>query len=167
MANRHEDSSAKKLGQWSSKNRKRDLSCTYTGHSPSHYWECGISCQLSVCHLAPHPSKLFISLPRCHWSIYYSHILKYYCKRAVIYYRQRGREIEGVEVFYHHQKGDCSLFFCSEGNISAYISKKILHKTYICMPRKKLYQEYRTPSKFVFWHQTKTLFCSKKLNNSK
>ncbi len=31
---------AKKHGQWSSKNRKRDSSCTYTGHSPSHYWEC-------------------------------------------------------------------------------------------------------------------------------
>ncbi len=40
MANRHEDSSAKKHGQWSSKNRKRDSSCTYTGHSRSHYWEC-------------------------------------------------------------------------------------------------------------------------------
>ncbi len=40
MANRHADSSAKKHGQWSCKNWKRDLSCTYAGHSLSHYWEC-------------------------------------------------------------------------------------------------------------------------------
>ncbi len=33
-------SSAKKHGQWSSKNKKTDLSCTYTGHLASHYWEC-------------------------------------------------------------------------------------------------------------------------------
>ncbi len=39
MVNIHEDSSAKKHGQQSSKNQRRDLSCTYTGHSPSHYWE--------------------------------------------------------------------------------------------------------------------------------
>ncbi len=37
---RAHQSSAKKHGQRSSKNRKRDSSCTYTGHSPSHYWEC-------------------------------------------------------------------------------------------------------------------------------
>ncbi len=33
-------SSAKKHGQWSSKNKKRDLSCIYTGHLASYYWEC-------------------------------------------------------------------------------------------------------------------------------
>ena len=40
LSNKQESSSAKKHDQWSSKNRKRDLSCTYTGHFASHYWEC-------------------------------------------------------------------------------------------------------------------------------
>ncbi len=32
-----QNSSTKKHGQWSSKNKKGDLSCSYTGHSASHY----------------------------------------------------------------------------------------------------------------------------------